>query len=67
MLTWLLAAESVHGLPQSQPIGSIAEKILDQTATEPSAAFKTQYPPSNAEDRLLIPETSPVCFVVHHQ
>lgn len=64
VLTWLLAAESVYSLPQSQPIGSVAEKILEQTATESSAAFKTQYPPSNAEERLLIPETSPVCFVV---
>lgn len=60
MLTWLLAAESVYSLPQSQPIGSVAEKILEQTATESSTAFKTQYPPSNAEERLLIPETSPI-------
>ncbi|KAJ5763696.1 hypothetical protein N7533_002377 [Penicillium manginii] len=60
LLTWLLAAESVHSLPQTQPIGSVAEKILEQTATGPSTAFKTQYPPSNSEERLLIPETSPI-------
>lgn len=67
LLTWLLAAESVHGLPQSQPIGSVAESILEQTATEPSTAFKTQYPPSNSEARVLIPEASPVRFMINRQ
>lgn len=64
VLTWLLAAESAYCLPQTPPIGSEAEKILEKTATQPSTAFKTQYPPSNAEERLLVPETSPVCVIV---
>lgn len=56
MLTWLLAADKVHSLPK--PEGTIAEKILEQTATQPTAAFKTQYPPNN--QRLLIPQAQPV-------
>lgn len=58
VLTCLLAAGSVRGLPQ--PAGTFAEEILDQTATEETGSFKTQYPPSNANERLLIPEAKPV-------
>lgn len=61
MLTWLLAADTVHSLPK--PEGTLAEKILEETATQPAAAFKTQYPPSNSE-RLLIPETQPVSRMI---
>lgn len=58
MLTWLLAADKVHCLPK--PEGTVAEKSLEQTATQPPAAFKTQYPPDN--ERLLIPQAKPVSF-----
>lgn len=56
MLTWLLAVDRVQCLPR--PEGTVAEKILEQTATQPTAAFKTQYPPNN--ERLLIPQAKPV-------
>lgn len=56
MLTWLLAADRVHSLPK--PEGTIAEKILEQTSIQPTATFKTQYPPNN--ERLLIPHARPV-------
>ncbi|KAJ5586876.1 uncharacterized protein N7459_002641 [Penicillium hispanicum] len=58
LLTCLAAAETVHGLPK--PPGTVAEEILQKTATAPAAAFKTQYPPADAEERLLIPESHPV-------
>ncbi|KAJ5247716.1 hypothetical protein N7468_002699 [Penicillium chermesinum] len=50
LLTCLFAADSVLCLPN--PAGS--------TATGAATAFETQYPPSNPEDRLLVPETKPV-------
>ncbi|KAJ5183331.1 hypothetical protein N7492_000947 [Penicillium capsulatum] len=56
VLTWILAADTVQGLPQ--PLGTVAEEILEQTTTHESKAFKTQYPPSN--QRLLISEAKPV-------
>lgn len=59
MLTWLLAADSVHGLPK--PEGTAAE-ILEQSAIQPSTAFKTQYPPSN--ERLAIAPEQPVSIIV---
>ncbi len=62
VLTWLLAADTVHCLPK--PEGTIAEKILEQTATQPSTAFKTQYPPKN--ERLLIPQAKPVSDAIEH-
>lgn len=62
MLTWLLAADKVHSLPK--PEGTVAEKILEQTATQPTAAFKTQYPPDN--ERLLIPQAQPVSSAGAH-
>lgn len=61
MLTWLFAADSVHGLPK--PEGTVGE-ILEQSATQPSTAFKTQYPPKN--QRLEIAPDQPVsCFVLN--
>lgn len=57
MLTWLLAADSVHCLPQ--PAGTTAEQILKQSATHLETALKTQYPPSN--QRIAIPAAEPVC------
>ncbi|KAJ5266506.1 hypothetical protein N7478_009314 [Penicillium angulare] len=59
LLTWVLAADIVNCLP-SQFVGTAAERILQETATESPATFETQYPPNNAEERLLIPETKPV-------
>lgn len=59
LLTWLLAADSVYCLPNLR-VGALAEEILQQTATQPVSAFETQYPPSNAEERILIPQASPV-------
>ncbi|RHZ59386.1 glucan endo-1,3-beta-D-glucosidase [Aspergillus thermomutatus] len=44
MLTWLLAAETVHSLPRS----------VEPTRT---FEFRTQYPPTTQEARLLAPET----------
>ncbi|OOQ88259.1 endo-1,3-beta-glucanase Engl1 [Penicillium brasilianum] len=55
VLTWLLATDSVNCLPQ--PAGTVAEYSLEQSATHPETAFKTQYPPSN--QRIAIPETEP--------
>ncbi|KAJ6119375.1 hypothetical protein N7523_003655 [Penicillium sp. IBT 18751x] len=55
MLTWLLAADSVHGLPR--PDGT-ATDILKLSATQPETAFKTQYPPKN--ERLAIAPDRPV-------
>ncbi|KAJ5139672.1 hypothetical protein N7448_003080 [Penicillium atrosanguineum] len=55
MLTWLLAADSVHGLPR--PDGTAAE-ILELSATQPETAFKTQYPPKN--ERLAIAPDHPI-------
>jgi endo-1,3(4)-beta-glucanase len=57
LLTWLLAAESVNCLPR---VGTAVESILQGTATEPETAYSTQYPPTNEEDRLLIPKSHPV-------
>ncbi|KAJ5678778.1 hypothetical protein N7462_007022 [Penicillium macrosclerotiorum] len=54
-LTWLLTVETALALPQ--PVSSVAEKILKQTATS-STAFETQYPPSN--QRLAIPAAKPI-------
>lgn len=62
MLTWLLAADQVHSLPK--PEGTVAEKVLEQTATQPTAPFKTQYPPDN--ERLLIPQAKPVSWQIAH-
>ncbi|KAJ6016287.1 hypothetical protein N7540_010878 [Penicillium herquei] len=59
LLTWLLATDSVNCLP-NPVIGSVAEKVLQQTATRPTVAFETQYPPNNSEERILIPQASPV-------
>ncbi|KAJ5808008.1 hypothetical protein N7474_009277 [Penicillium riverlandense] len=57
LLTGLLVTESAYSLPQ--PVGTLAESILrEQTKTQPTAAFKTQYPPSN--ERLLISQDQPV-------
>lgn len=61
LLTWFLAAEAVNCLP-NPVLGTAAEEILQRTAAQPERAFKTQYPPSNAEERLLIPDPSPVRF-----
>lgn len=63
LLTWLLAAESVNCLP---PVGTAVEGILHGTATEPETAYRTQYPPTNEEDRLFIPESHPVRFLDMH-
>lgn len=57
VLTWLLAADSVNCLPQ--PVGTTVEHIVEQSATHPETAFKTQYPPSN--QRIAIPAAEPVC------
>ncbi|KAJ6088691.1 hypothetical protein N7486_009952 [Penicillium sp. IBT 16267x] len=59
LLTWLLAADSVYCLPNAG-VGAVAEEILHQTATQPVSAFETQYPPSNAEERIFLPKASPV-------
>ncbi|KAJ6044971.1 uncharacterized protein N7446_003169 [Penicillium canescens] len=56
LLTWLLAAESVNCLPR---VGTAVRGILQGTATEPETAYRTQYPPTNEEDRLFIPESHP--------
>ncbi|KAJ5084702.1 hypothetical protein NUU61_009281 [Penicillium alfredii] len=56
ILTWLLATETAYSLPKQV---ESAESILQKTAAEPTTSFKTQYPPDNAEDRLLIPQTKP--------
>ncbi|CAG7944401.1 unnamed protein product [Penicillium nalgiovense] len=57
LLTWLLTTEIAHCLPH---VGNAVEATLQNTATESASAFETQYPPSNSEDRLLIPESHPV-------
>ncbi|KAJ5925328.1 hypothetical protein N7454_007967 [Penicillium verhagenii] len=57
LLIWLAATDSVYGLPDSG-VGTAAEIILQQTATQPARTFETQYPPSN--QRILIPEASPI-------
>lgn len=59
MLTWLLATDSVHGLPK--PDGTAAE-ILELSATQPETAFKTQYPPKN--ERLAIAPDQPVSIII---
>ena len=57
LLTWLLATEKAYCLPH---VGNEVEATLRNTATQPARAFKTQYPPSNSENRLLIPKAHPV-------
>ncbi|KAF9247484.1 CAZyme family GH81 [Penicillium roqueforti] len=64
VLTWLLATEKAYCLPH---VGNEVEATLQNTATEPARAFETQYPPSNSEDRLLIPESHPVYRVALEQ
>ncbi|KAJ5758847.1 hypothetical protein N7520_006003 [Penicillium odoratum] len=59
LLTWLLAADTVHCSPNLR-VGVVVEKILQQTDTQPARAFETQYPPSNEEYRILIPQASPI-------
>lgn len=56
LLTWLLAADSVHGQPR---VGTVVEG-LQSTTTDPSTGFETQYPPSNDQSRLNIPDSHPV-------
>ncbi|KAJ5893793.1 hypothetical protein N7495_005484 [Penicillium taxi] len=57
LLTWLLAAKSVHCYPS--PLGTAVEEILERTVTRHSTAFKTQYPPLNSEQRVLDPDARP--------
>ncbi|KGO67124.1 Glycoside hydrolase, family 81 [Penicillium italicum] len=64
LLTWLLATEIAYCLPK---VETEVETTLQPTATESTSAFKTQYPPSNSEDRLLIPESHPVYRVALEQ
>jgi hypothetical protein len=57
LLTWLIAAEKAHCFPRVETaVGS----ILQSTTAHSAISFETQYPPSNSEHRLLIPESHPV-------
>ncbi|KAJ5374114.1 Glycoside hydrolase family 81 [Penicillium concentricum] len=64
LLTWLLTTEIAHCLPH---LGNEIEAALRNTAIQPARAFQTQYPPSNSESRLLIPESHPVYRVALEQ
>ncbi|KAG0153267.1 hypothetical protein PDIDSM_5117 [Penicillium digitatum] len=64
LLTWLLATEKAYCLPQ---VGTGVEIAIQPTSTEPTGAFETQYPPSDSEDRLLIPNSHPVNRVALEQ
>lgn len=57
LLTWVLATDIAYGLPH---VGNEVEATLQTTATGSAGAYETQYPPSNSEDRLLVPESHPV-------
>ncbi|KXG53591.1 Glycoside hydrolase, family 81 [Penicillium griseofulvum] len=59
-----LTTELAHCLP---PVGNVVEAALQNTAAGPASAFETQYPPSNSESRLLIPESKPVYRVALEQ
>lgn len=67
LLTWVLATDIAYCLPH---VGNELETTLQTTATGSAGAHETQYPPSNSEDRLLVPESHPVrlreiCYMVY--
>ncbi|KAJ5920307.1 hypothetical protein N7516_011165 [Penicillium verrucosum] len=64
LLTWVLATDIAYCLPH---VGNEVEATVQTTATESTGAYETQYPPSNSEDRLLVPESHPVYRVALEQ
>ncbi|CAI7663006.1 unnamed protein product [Penicillium viridicatum] len=64
LLTWVLATDIAYSLPH---VGNEVEATLQTTATGSAGAYETQYPPSNSEDRLLVPESHPVYRVALEQ